>query len=156
MSPALAAHPPLLSLKTQFLALADCGLSRFSHINYLIDADGAANAPKTERAVGFGKENMRPQNMFGKLIAPLAALVFALALACGTGSESETAERPPAPSPIAQAERGAPVMPTGEIGFGLGDRVPEFEISLTSGEALSAAQLRASERPTFLFFFSMT
>ena len=112
------------------------------------------NAPKTERAVGFGMEDMRPQNMFGKLIAPLAALAFALALACGTGSESDTAERPP--SPAAQAERAAPVMPTGEIGFGLGDRVPEFEISLTSGEALSAAQLRASERPTFLFFFSMT
>ena len=97
---------------------------------------------------------MRPQNTLRKLIAPLAALAFALALACGTGSE--TAERPPAPSTAAQAERAAPVTPTGEVGFGLGDRVPEFEISLTSGEALSAAQLRASERPTFLFFFSMT
>ena len=111
-------------------------------------------APKTVRAVGFGKENMRPQNIFRKLIAPLAAMAFALALACGT--VSETSERPPAPSSAAQTERAAPVMPTGEIGFGLGDRAPEFEISLTSGESLSSAQLRASERPTFLFFFSMT
>ena len=95
-----------------------------------------------------------PNITFGKLIAPLAAMAFALALACGTGSE--TAERPPAPSSDIQAERAAPVAPTGEIGFGLGDRVPEFKISLTSGEALSSAQLRASERPTFLFFFSMT
>ena len=113
------------------------------------------DAPRS-RSIEFGKENMRPQNTLGKLIAPLAAMAFALALACGTGSESETAERPPAPSSAVQAERAAPVMPTGEIGFGLGDRVPEFEISLTSGEALSSAQLRASERPTFLFFFSMT
>ena len=99
---------------------------------------------------------MNPQNIFGKLIALLAAMAFALALACGTGSASETAERPSAPSTDVQAERAASVMPTGEIGFGLGDRAPEFEISLTSGESLSSAQLRASERPTFLFFFSMT
>ena len=96
---------------------------------------------------------MNPQNILAKLTAPLAAVAFALALACGTGSGGETAERP---SPAAQTERAETVAPTGEIGFELGDNIPEFEISLTSGEALSSAQLRASERPTFLFFFSMT
>ena len=116
---------------------------------------GRTDAPKA-RAVGFGKEYMQPRNILAKLIAPLAALAFAFALACGTGSGSETSERQAAPSPAAQPERAETVAPTGEIGFELGDRIPEFEISLTSGEALSAAQLRASERPTFLFFFSMT
>ena len=94
--------------------------------------------------------------MFAKLIAPLAAFTLAFTLACGTGSGSDTAERQAEPSPAVQTERAETVAPTGEIGFELGDRIPEFEISLTSGESLSAAQLRASERPTFLFFFSMT
>ena len=98
---------------------------------------------------------MHPPNIFAKLIAPLALAAFVLALACGTEG-GETAERPPAQSSAAQTERGETVAPTGEIGFELGDRIPEFEISLTSGEALSSAQLQASERPTFLFFFSMT
>ena len=100
---------------------------------------------------------MHPPNIFAKLIAPLALAAFVLALACGSEGGGATAVRPSsAPSTAAQAERAETVAPTGEIGFELGDRIPEFEISLTSGEALSSARLRASERPTFLFFFSMT
>ena len=89
--------------------------------------------------------------MFEKLAAPLAAMAFALALACGAQGDAATTTQP-----AAQTERPAPIMPTGEVGFELGDRIPEFEISLTSGEPLTSAQLRASERPAFLFFFSMT
>lgn len=96
---------------------------------------------------------MYRKGILAKLTALLAAVAFALALACGTDGGGETSERP---SSAAQTERAETVAPTGEIGFDLGDRIPEFEISLTSGEALSSAQLRASERPTFLFFFSMT
>ena len=104
------------------------------------------------RAYGFGQESMHLPSIFRKLTAPLAAVAFALALACGTDG-GDTAERP---SSAVQTERAEIVAPTGEIGFDLGDRIPEFEISLTSGESLSSAQLQASERPTFLFFFSMT
>ena len=88
--------------------------------------------------------------MFGKLAATLTAIaVAALALACGADGGETTA----ATSAVSET---AAVTATGAVGFELGDRIPEFEISLTSGEPLTSAQLRASERPAFLFFFSMT
>lgn len=88
--------------------------------------------------------------MFGKLTAILTAMVASLALALACGADGgETAAATSAVQPTAVAS-------TGNVGFDLGDRVPEFEISLTSGEPLTSAQLRASERPAFLFFFSMT
>ena len=92
--------------------------------------------------------------MFVRLISALAALVaVALAAACGSagGGESSSAVSAPAPD-VAPTVAAA----SGEVGFDLGDRIPEFEITLTGGEALTSAQLRASERPAFLFFFSMT
>ena len=97
-------------------------------------------------------------SMFGKLTAILMAMAasFALALACGAdGGETDAAARSSVVSETAAVQPTA-VASTGEIGFNLGDRIPEFEISLTSGEPLTSAQLRASERPAFLFFFSMT
>ena len=89
--------------------------------------------------------------MFGKLTALLTAMAasLALALACGADGGETRAAASDAVQPTAVAS-------TGNVGFNLGDRVPEFEISLTSGEPLTSAQLRASERPAFLFFFSMT
>lgn len=89
--------------------------------------------------------------MFGKLaVALMAIAAAALALACGAdGGETGAAA-------TSAASEVAAVQPTGAVGFNLGDRIPEFEISLTSGEPLTSAQLRASERPAFLFFFSMT
>lgn len=93
--------------------------------------------------------------MFGKLTALLIAMAasLALALACGVDG-GETAARSSAVSDA--AVQPTAVASTGAVGFNLGDRIPEFEISLTSGEPLTSAQLRASERPAFLFFFSMT
>ena len=95
--------------------------------------------------------------MFGKLaVALMAIAVAALALACGAdGGETDAAARSSAVSESAAVQPTA-VASTGNVGFNLGDRIPEFEISLTSGEPLTSAQLRASERPAFLFFFSMT
>lgn len=88
--------------------------------------------------------------MFGKLTALLTAMAASLALALACGADGgETGAATSAVQPTAVAS-------TGNVGFNLGDRVPEFEISLTSGEPLTSAQLRASERPAFLFFFSMT
>ena len=89
--------------------------------------------------------------MFGKLaVALMAIAVAALALACGADGGEATAETSSA------AVQPTAVAATGAVGFELGDRIPEFAISLTSGEPLTSAQLRASERPAFLFFFSMT
>ena len=96
-------------------------------------------------------------SMFGKLTAILTAMAasLALALACGAdGGETDAAARSSAVSET--AVQPTAVASTGNVGFNLGDRIPEFEISLTSGEPLTSAQLRASERPAFLFFFSMT
>ena len=91
--------------------------------------------------------------MFGKTFSALAALVaVALVAACGSaggGESSDVAAPAPAVAPTV-------VAASGEVGFDLGDRIPEFEITLTGGDALTSAQLRASERPAFLFFFSMT
>lgn len=92
--------------------------------------------------------------MFGKTFSALAALaVAALFAACGSAGGGGSSDAVSAPSPDV-----APtvVAASGEVGFDLGDRIPEFEITLTGGEALTSAQLRASERPAFLFFFSMT
>lgn len=95
--------------------------------------------------------------MFGKLTALLIAMAasLALALACGADGGETDAARSSAGSESAAVQPTA-VASTGAVGFELGDRIPEFEISLTSGEPLTSAQLRASERPAFLFFFSMT
>ncbi len=90
--------------------------------------------------------------MFGKPFSALAAVAaVALFAACGSagGESSAGAETAPAVLPTV-------VTASGEVGFDLGDRIPEFEITLTGGEPLTSAQLRASERPAFLFFFSMT
>ncbi len=80
------------------------------------------------------------------------ALISALIVACGapeldTPAASEAAAAPSEPTAIAFS---------GKTGFDIGDRVPEFEISLTNGSPLTSAEIQSSERPAFLFFFSMT
>ena len=60
---------------------------------------------------------------------------------------------PVAPAPTAPPQAEAVEV---KVGTGVGDRVPEFEISLTDGTLVSAAELQESQRPAFLFFFSTT
>ena len=95
-----------------------------------------------------------------KSILALALTIGALvAAACGS---SETAT-PAAPAPttvpaVAPAPTAAPQAAAVdvEVGTGVGDRVPDFEISLTDGTLVSAAGLKESQRPAFMFFFSTT
>ena len=95
-----------------------------------------------------------------KFIVALALTIGPLvAVACGS---SETAA-PAAPAPTtAPAVAPVPTTPPQaaavdvKVGTGVGDRVPEFEISLTDGTLVSAAELQESQRPAFLFFFSTT
>ena len=92
--------------------------------------------------------------MFVKIISALAAVVAAaLFAACGSAAGGGESSGVSAPAPDVAPTA---VTASGEVGFDLGDRIPEFEITLTGGEPLTSAQLRASERPAFLFFFSMT
>ena len=93
-----------------------------------------------------------------KSILALALTIGALvAVACGS---SETAvPAAPAPTtapPAAPAPTAPPQTAVVEVGTGVGDRVPEFEISLTDGTLVSAAGLKESQRPAFMFFFSTT
>ena len=104
-----------------------------------------------------------------KSIAPLA-LIFGAFVAAACGSSETPAPSVPAPTtapaapapttapPVAPAPTAAPQMEAVEVevGTGVGDRVPEFEISLTDGTLVSAAGLQDSQRPAFLFFFSST
>ena len=76
------------------------------------------------------------------------ALAAALVAACGSPPDEETpAARPPTVPP------GATYF---EIGNDIGDRIPEFGITLTDGAPVTAEGLFADERPTFLFFFGTT
>ena len=43
-----------------------------------------------------------------------------------------------------------------QIGNNIGDRIPEFDITLTDGAPVTASLLLERERPAFLFFFGTT
>ena len=81
-------------------------------------------------------------------IALLTALAIATAVACA----SNEADTPP-PS--------APAVPTAsaidfQIGNNIGDRIPDFDITLTDGTPVTASLLLERERPAVLFFFGTT
>ena len=81
----------------------------------------------------------------------LTSLAFGalLAAACGSSSSEsdqvgQTAPTPEAPSKV-------------RIGNEIGNRLPNFELTLTSnGEKLTSTSLVESGRPAFLFFFATT
>ena len=104
-----------------------------------------------------------------KSILALALTIGALvAAACGSSETAPPAAPAPTAAPAVAAPTTAPPVvpaPTAppqtaavdvKVGTGVGDRVPEFEISLTDGTLVSAAGLKESQRPAFLFFFSTT
>ena len=81
----------------------------------------------------------------------LTSLAFGalLVAACGSSSSEsdqvgQTAPTPEAPSKV-------------RIGNEIGNRLPNFELTLTSnGEKLTSTSLVESGRPAFLFFFATT
>ena len=81
-------------------------------------------------------------------LAVLAAVAL-LAAACGSSSDAESA--PEATAPASDATE------TVRIGNEIGNRLPNFELTLTSnGEKLTSTELVESGRPAFLFFFATT
>ena len=91
-----------------------------------------------------------------KSIAALALTIGAVvAAACGSSETAAPAVPAPAAAPVVAPAPQAAAVDV-EVGTGVGDRVPEFEISLTDGTLVSAAGLKESQRPAFLFFFSTT
>lgn len=65
----------------------------------------------------------------------------------------------PTPAPTATAVPPTPTTiptpaPAVAVGSSVGERVPEFTLSLADGSTVSATSLIQAERPTFLFFFA--
>ncbi len=65
----------------------------------------------------------------------------------------------PTPAPTATAVPPTPTAiptpaPAVAVGSSVGERVPEFTLSLADGSTVSATSLIQAERPTFLFFFA--
>ena len=80
------------------------------------------------------------------------ALIIALAITTTAACASDEADTPPA---------DVPVVPTAsaidfQIGNNIGDRIPDFDITLTDGTPVTASLLLERERPAFLFFFGTT
>ena len=90
--------------------------------------------------------------MFRYMVLVALAIGALLAAACGS-SESQ-------PDSQAQAAQSALVPETAtevKIGNEIGNRLPDFELTLTSnGEKLTSTDLVESGRPAFLFFFATT
>lgn len=79
------------------------------------------------------------------------ALIIALAIATTVACASNEADAPPP----------APAVPTAsaidfQIGNNIGNRIPDFDITLTDGTPVTASLLLERERPAFLFFFGTT
>ena len=90
-----------------------------------------------------------------KLRVTLVALTIGtlLSMACGSPSESQ-------PVPQGLTAQSAPSQETSaevKIGNEIGNRLPDFELTLTSnGERLTSTSLVESGRPACLFFFATT
>ena len=84
----------------------------------------------------------------------LVALAFGalLAAACGSSDSQPNSQMSEAqPSPVSEAAAEV------RIGNEIGNRLPDFELTLTSnGEKLTSTSLIESGRPAFLFFFATT
>lgn len=100
---------------------------------------------------------------YKKLILVLAGAGLLLTLACGTSAApAEPLARDESISPVlTQPESVAPAdsaspesIPVSyTIGNKVGERIPDFAITLVDGSTVTSAALLAEGQPTFLFFF---
>ena len=81
-------------------------------------------------------------------VAILLGALFLAALLSACGGEEA-----PAPEPTLPPVRSSLDF---QIGNNIGDRIPEFDITLTDGTPITASLLLERERPAFLFFFGTT
>jgi hypothetical protein len=124
-------------------------------------------------------ERYGPGNGYKKFALAVSGVGLLLAVACGTssapvappaGKASPTGSsannepalpgspltEPAAPADSAEsadAEPGRETFTTHTIGNNVGDRIPDFAITLVDGSTVTAAELLAQKQPTFLFFF---
>ena len=83
-------------------------------------------------------------------IALIIALTITTTVACAS-DEADT----PAPAAVAAAVPTRSAIDF-QIGNNIGDRIPNFDITLTDGTPVTASLLLERERPAFLFFFGTT
>ena len=91
------------------------------------------------------------------IIQTAAALCLLTAMACGAGSEpAPTPAAPPAAAPsesvsppaaAAATEASAPA-----VGVRVGDRAPDFTLTLSQDQRISSADLIAQGKPVFILF----
>ena len=90
--------------------------------------------------------------MFRYMVLVALTIGALLAVACGSSesrpdSQAQTAQSAPVPKAATEVK----------IGNEIGNRLPDFELTLTSnGEKLTSTDLVESGRPAFLFFFATT
>ena len=90
-----------------------------------------------------------------------AVALLAIGAACGSGSApAETASATPIEVPAAGAQAPAATAPptTGpvevKVGHKVGDRAPEYALSLAGGGTVTSESLASENRPVFLFFLA--
>ena len=82
------------------------------------------------------------------IIPTAAALSLLIALACGAGSEPAPAAPPAAaPSTLAPTQPSAPAA-----GARVGDRAPDFTLTLSQDQRISSTDLIAQGKPVFILF----
>ena len=80
------------------------------------------------------------------------ALIIALAITTTAACASNEADAPPPATPVVPTASAIDF----QIGNNIGDRIPDFDITLTDGTPVTASLLLERERPAFLFFFGTT
>ena len=84
------------------------------------------------------------------IIPTTVTLPLLIALACGAGSEpAPTPTDPPtaAPSTLETAQPSAPT-----VGTRVGDRAPDFTLTLSQDQRISSTELIAQGKPIFILF----
>ena len=98
-------------------------------------------------------EWMKPARiyMFKRIFLTAMAVGALLSAACGSSSDPDPVSQDPSVSPISDTTAEV------KIGNEVGNRLPDFELTLTSNsEKLTSTGLVESGRPAFLFFFATT
>ena len=75
------------------------------------------------------------------------------ATAVGPTVESAAPASPTAPVVPSETAGVEPVPASYVVGNDVGERIPDFAITLVDGSTVTSGELLAQEQPTFLFFF---
>ena len=99
---------------------------------------------------------------YKKLTLALSGVGLLLMLACGpSAAPGEPSARNEGILPVSTQTEAVPSESTNAesmpvsytIGNNVGERIPDFAITLVDGSTVTSAELLAQRQPTFLFFF---